>query len=149
MLQHGDAFQSHAESEATVNLWVISPVGQHFGMYHAGAQDLHPTGVLADPAALAAADDAVHVGFRAGFGEGEVICAKAKLAIRAKHAPGEVHQCPLEISQGDVFSYGKPFDVVEHELSASRHLFEAVGSSWKNHSDGLWTEPTHGMNLPG
>ncbi len=57
-------------------------------MHHPRARDLEPAGVLADPAAFAAAEDTVHVHLDARLGEGKVTGPEAHLAVSAKHAPG-------------------------------------------------------------
>src|SRR5215813_2785083 len=67
--QHGDALRAHAEGETAELCRVVAAVPQHDRMDHAGAHDLQPARLLAQPAALAGADDAVHVHLNRRLGE--------------------------------------------------------------------------------
>src|SRR5205807_8277532 len=82
--QHGDALRAHAEGKAAELRRVVAAVAQHHRMYHAGAHDLQPARLLAQPAALAAADDAVHVHLDRRLGEREVAGANTHLAVLAE-----------------------------------------------------------------
>src|SRR5690606_28759866 len=57
----GDALHTHAEGKATVHGRIDAAVGQHGGIHHAAAHDLHPSAVLAHGAPPAPADGAAHV----------------------------------------------------------------------------------------
>ena len=70
-------------------------------MHHAAAQDLQPAGALADLAALAAADEALHVHLAAGLGEREVGGAQAGADLLAEHAAGKIDQRALQVAKGD------------------------------------------------
>src|SRR6266581_2790701 len=59
--QHRDPLGAHAPRVACVLLAIDVDVLQHGGMYHAGAQDLHPAGLFAGRATRSAADLALHI----------------------------------------------------------------------------------------
>ena len=70
-LEHGDAFDAHAEGEAAVGLGVDAAGFEDVRVHHAAAHDLQPAGAFADVAALSVADVAAHIDLRGGFGERE------------------------------------------------------------------------------
>src|SRR5919198_2167098 len=72
---------AHPERPAGVALAVHPRGFEHRWMYHTGAEDLHPTGLLADGTATTAADSALHVHLRRWLGEGEVAGAKARRTL--------------------------------------------------------------------
>ena len=78
MTHHGHALDPETEGEARDLLGVVhlAPEARVYrledrGVHHAGAQDLEPAGLLADPAAFPAADHAPEVGLDRGLGVGE------------------------------------------------------------------------------
>ena len=72
VFEHGDAFGAEAGREAGELCGVVAAVLQHDRVNHAAAADLQPAAALANRAALAAADEALHVDLRARLGEREV-----------------------------------------------------------------------------
>src|SRR5207244_1964414 len=72
VFQHADPLRPHAEGEAAELVRVVAAVPQDHRVDHTRAHDLQPAAPLAQAAALAAADDAVHVHLNARFGEREV-----------------------------------------------------------------------------
>lgn len=60
----GDALYAHAESIAGIDLRINATGFEHVGIYHAAAEDLHPTGAFAESTTFAAADMAadIHLG---------------------------------------------------------------------------------------
>src|SRR5262249_39744764 len=95
VLEHGDPLWPHAEGEAGELVGVVAAVLEHHRVHHARAHDFQPASPLAHAAALAAADDAVHVHFDRRLGEREVAGADAYLALLAEHPPGEGDDRPL------------------------------------------------------
>ena len=70
--QHGDALESHSESEAGIFLRVYARCLQHVRIHHAASQNLQPAGSFADVAAFAMADVAAYIDFRGRFREREI-----------------------------------------------------------------------------
>ena len=82
----------HTESITLVHLRIDAVRLKYRRVDHAAAQDLHPTGVFAEAATLAAADVAGNVHFGRRLCEGEVRRAQANLRVRAEHLAGESEQ---------------------------------------------------------
>ena len=116
-------------------------------MHHAGAQDFQPAGVLAQGAAVAVADDAIHVDLDARLGEGEMAATEADLALGAVHAAGEVDQHAFQVGHGDVLADRQPLHLVEHDLRAGGDGLVAVAHARQNHPDGVGMKRLHGANL--
>ncbi len=69
------------EGKARPLVGVVTAVRQDDGMGPIpGSRTLQPAGVLADPTALPAAEDAVYIRLNAGFGEGEAGAADTDVA---------------------------------------------------------------------
>src|SRR4029450_10089195 len=100
VFQHGDTLRPHAEGKPAKHLGVIAAIAEHLGMHHTGSENLQPPALLADRAALATADDAVHIDLDAGLSKGEMAAAKAHLTIFAKHTAGEIDQHAFQIRHG-------------------------------------------------
>ena len=90
VFQVGDALHAKAESIATVHRAIDAAGFKHGGIYHAAAQNLDPTRVLAETATLAATQHAgnVHLGTR--LGEREVAGAQTNLGLGAEQFLGKV-----------------------------------------------------------
>ena len=58
IFQVGNAFHTQAEGITAVHLAVDAAKFEHVGVDHAAAENLHPTGMFAESAALAATDEA-------------------------------------------------------------------------------------------
>src|SRR5262244_1574419 len=114
VLENGHPLHAHAEGPARDLLGIVAHVAQDVGVHHAGAQNLDPASMLAEPAARAAALEAEHVHLRGRFREGEERGTEAYARARPEHLAGEVIQGPLEIGHGDVAIHGEAFDLVEH-----------------------------------
>ncbi len=54
VFQHGHTLHSHAKGKSRILLTINTAGIKDVGVYHAAAQNLQPTGTLADVAALAA-----------------------------------------------------------------------------------------------
>lgn len=72
ILEVGDTFYTHAESEAGIFFRVYAAGLKHIGIHHTAAQNLDPAGAFAERAALASAKVAAYIHLGRGFGEGEV-----------------------------------------------------------------------------
>src|SRR5215467_9704677 len=114
VLENGHPLHAHAEGPARDLLGIVAHVAQDVRVHHAGAQNLDPASMLAEPAARAAALEAEHVHLRGRFREGEERGTEAYARARPEHLAGEVIQSPLEIGHGDVAIHGEAFDLVEH-----------------------------------
>ena len=79
-----DALDAKTECVAGVNLAVDAASLEHIGVYHATAKNLNPACVLAETAALAAADVARDVHLGTWLGEGEVARTQTYLCVWAE-----------------------------------------------------------------
>src|SRR4030095_15349186 len=147
VFQHGNTLRPHAEGKPAKHLGVIAPIAEHLGMHHTGSKNLQPPTVLADRAALAAADDAVHIDLDAGLGKGEMAAAKAHLAVLTKHPTGKIDQHTFQIRHGDVRAYREALNLMEHDFGACRDRLIAVTHARQDDPNGLWMVRPHGTNL--
>src|SRR5262245_33312344 len=148
VFQHGNTLRPHAEGKAAKHLRVIATIAEHLGMHHTGSKNLQPPTVLADRAALAAADDAVHIDLDAGLSKGEMAAAKAHLAILTKHTAGKIDQHTFQSCHGDVRTYRQALNLMEHDLGAGRDRLVTVTHARQNDPNGLRMVCLHGTNLP-
>src|SRR5581483_5098504 len=102
--------------ETRVHPRVIAHPCEDVRVDHAGAEDLQPAGLLAEPASAPAAHRAVDRHVDAGLDEREVVAAKADAPLPAEEAPGELEERPLEVGHRDAAIDGEPLDLVEHTL---------------------------------
>ena len=86
VFQHGNTLRPHAEGKPAKYIGIIATIAEHLGVHHTGSENLQPPTLLTDRAALATADDAVHIDLDAGLGKGEMAATKPYLAVRTKHA---------------------------------------------------------------
>ena len=70
-LSSAGALDAHAEREALVLVRVVVDRAHHVRMNHSGAEHFGPSGMLADPASGAVAEQALHVELGARLGERE------------------------------------------------------------------------------
>ena len=89
ILQVGDALDTHTEGVARVDLRVNTAEFKHVGIDHATAEDLHPTGMLAEAATFTATDEAGYVHLCRRLCEGEVGGAQTDAGVWAEHLLGE------------------------------------------------------------
>ena len=108
VLEHGDALDAHPEGPAGHFLGIVAHVAEHVRVHHPRAEDLEPAALLADAAAVAAADEAQHVDLGRGLGEREERRPEARSRARAEHLAGEQLERALEVGHGDVRSTASP-----------------------------------------
>src|SRR5215813_11928286 len=148
VFQHGNTLRPHAEGKPAKHLGVIATIVEYLGMHHTGSENLQPPTMFADRAALATADDAIHIDFDAGLGKGEMAAAKAHLTVLTKHAASESDQHTFQICHGDVRTYRKALNLMEHDLGACCDCLIAVTHAWQDDPNGLRMVRPHGTNLP-
>ncbi len=136
VLEHGHALDAESEGEAGVLLAVDAAVLEHVGIDHAAAEDLDPAGVLAERAALAAADVARHVHLRRRLGEGEEGGAQADAGLLAEELLGEVEQRLLHVGEGDVLVDIQAFHLVEDAVGAGGDDLVAEDTARADDADG-------------
>src|SRR5207247_9906590 len=98
---HRHALGAEAEGEAGVDARVVADAGEDIRVDHAGAEDLEPAGLLAKPAAFAAADRAVDRHVDAGLDEGKVVATEADAPLLPEQPPRELEERPLEVGHRD------------------------------------------------
>lgn len=119
VLEHGHTFHAQAEGEAA-HIGGIAHGGEHGGVHHAAAQDLHPAGGLAHAAgfavdmALAAAHATADVHFGGGFREGEEAGAEAHFGMAAEHGAHEGGEGAAQMGHADVLAHHQAFHLMEH-----------------------------------
>ena len=114
---------------------IVSAVTQNDRVDHAAAENLQPAGILADCAALAAADKAFHIHFRGWFREREVGRAETGARILPEQTAGEIGQGAFHVAEGDMLADHDPFHLVELDLRACADLLIAVAHSGQDDPD--------------
>ena len=89
IFQVGDTLDAKTESVAGVHLAIDAASLEHIGVYHATAKNLNPACVLAETAALAAADVARDVHLGTWLGEWEVARTQTYLCVWTEQLTGE------------------------------------------------------------
>ena len=89
-LEEDEPLDADAPRVAGVLFGIDTTAFEHFGMDHASAEDLEPSGFLAEVASGATAGETGDVDLEAGLDEGEVGGAKASLHFGAKEGVEEV-----------------------------------------------------------
>ena len=113
---HGDAFRSHAKGKSTVNFRIVTAIPQNFRVDHTASQYLKPAGVLADCAALAAAQEAFDIHFRGWLSKGEVGRAETGAYILPEQTPRKIREGAFQVAESDSLPDHKPFHLVELDL---------------------------------
>ena len=131
-----DAFDPHSEGEAGIFAAVDPEVVEHFGMDHAAAEDLNPSGMFADAAAYAAADTAIDIHFGAGFREGEIGRAEADANVFAEHFLHKEIQGLFKIREGDVLVHIQTFGLMEEAVCPGADGFIPVDATGADDADG-------------
>ena len=116
-------------------------------MHHPRAGHFQPPGLLADPAALALAEDAVHVHFDAGLGERKVAAPDAHLPVFPVHLAGEFANGADQVGDADPVTHRQPLHLEELVLGAGRDLLVAVALAGQDDPDGMRMLLTHAADL--
>ena len=135
VFQVGDALHAHAESIAGVDIGVDAAGSEVVRVYHATAEDLHPSRVLAEVAAFAAADVTGDIHLSTRLGEGEIRRAQTDLRVGTKHLSGEGQQYLLEVGEAHALVDIESFDLMEEAVGACRDSLVAVDTSRAEHAD--------------
>ena len=102
--------------------------------------------MLAEVAALAAANVAAHVHLAGRLGEGEEVRTVARLAVLAKHALDEVVERTLKIAKGNALVDDQTLDLVELRQVAGVGRVGTVDGARADHVDGRLLR-LHGVDL--
>ena len=92
--------------------------------------------MLAESAALAAADMARDVHLGTWLGKGEIAWTKAYLRVGTKHLAGKRQQHLLQVGEGHILVYVKSLHLVEEAVGASGYSLVAVNPSRTDDADG-------------
>lgn len=111
--QHGDAFDAHPEGESGVFFGINADGLQYVGVDDTGAKDLDPAGLFTGSAPCSFAEDALHIDFDGGFGEGEEAGAEAYFGALLEELFEEVREGTFELREGDIFIDDEAFELVE------------------------------------
>ena len=146
VLQVGDALHAKAEGITAIDLAVDAAGFKHSGIYHAAAQNLDPTRVLAETAALTAAQHARYIHFGAGFGEREVAGTQANLGISTEQFLSKVQEHLFQVGKRHVLVDVKAFNLVEEAVGAGGNGLVAVNTARADDADG-WLVAFHCAHL--
>lgn len=113
----------------------IPHMRKHWGD-HAGAQNLDPAGILAHPAALAAADRAGDVNLAAGLREGEIAGPQADLGLAAIEFLGKDVQHAAQVRHSDSLVDHQALHLIEDGGVGGVHVVAAVYPARADHADG-------------
>src|SRR5215831_758249 len=117
---------AHPEREAGVLVGVVADVFEEHRMHHAAAEDLHPSGLLAQPAALPVAALTLDVHLGGGLGVWEEARAKTRLDLAVEEALRERVQRALEVRQTDALVDDEALDLREHRRMSRVEVVAAV-----------------------
>ena len=145
---HGDAFRAHAKSKSTVDFGIVTAIPQNFRVDHTASEDLKPARVLADCAALAAAQEALDIHFRGWLREREVGRAETGAHILPEQTPRKIGEGAFQIAEGDILSDHQPFHLVELDLRACGDLLIPVAHPWQDDPDRVGRTFLHCPDLP-
>src|SRR5690606_29306906 len=126
--QHGQPLQAGAEGIAGVALGIDADVAEHFRMHHAAAQHFQPAGVLADAAALAAADHAADVDLGRRLREREIGRPEPHVQVALEEVAQELRQDALEVGEAHALVHQQAFHLVEHRRVGQVRV-AAIGAS--------------------
>lgn len=130
-----DAFDTHTEGISLVNVRVDAVRFEDVGVNHSASEDLHPSGMLAESTAFAAADVAGNVHFCRRFGEGEVGRTEADLGVCAKHLAGEGEKYLLQVGETHIAVDVKSFYLMEKAVCAGADCLISVHAARTNDAD--------------
>ena len=136
ILQVGDALHAKAESVAAIDGAVDAAGLKHGGIHHTATQNLDPTRVLAETAALATAQHTRDVHLGTGLGKWEVAGTQADLGIGAKQFLSEVQQHLLQVGKGHVLVDVQALDLVEEAVGTGGDCLVAVNAAGADDADG-------------
>ena len=92
--------------------------------------------MLAESAALTAADKARNVHLCRGLRKGEVAGTKTNLGVGAEHLLGKRQEHLLQVGKRDVFIYIQAFHLMEETVGTGRDGFVAIDTSGADHTNG-------------
>ena len=148
IFDHRRPLDAKAECEAAPLVGVVAAILEHDRVHHPRSAHLQPAGVLAHPATIAMAQDAVHIGLNAGLGEGEVGATNANAALRSIQPPRKTGQRADQVGHGDAVSDCQSLHLVELMLRASGDLLVTVALAGQDDADRLRMVITHSPDLP-
>lgn len=114
-----DTFYTHAERETGIDLGVDAEIAEEVGVYHAAAEDLDPTGVLAQTTAGTTTYRTGDIHLGTWFGEREVRGTEAHLGIGAEHLCNEIIERLLEVGERNLLIYVQSFELMEEAVRTS------------------------------
>src|SRR5579863_10227622 len=113
--QHAQALHTHAEGPAAVAFRIYTAGFEHVGVYHPATQHLQPAGLLAHAAALAAAEEAADVHFRARLHEREEGGAETQLeVVLLEEALHEIREGAAQVRHAHALVHQEALHLVEH-----------------------------------
>ena len=113
-MQHGQALNAHAKSEAGVALAIDTTGLEHIGVHHAAATYLQPSGLTTNTAANTPAVSALDIHFRGRFREREIGGPKTYRQIRLEKRFEELIYRPFEVGKTDSLVDHQALDLMEH-----------------------------------
>ena len=135
ILEVCDALHAHAERIARVNVGIYATCGEVVRVHHSASENLYPSSVLAEVAALASADGTRDVHLRAWLGEWEERRAQTNLRVRAEHLASEREQHLLEVGEAHALVHVEPFHLMEEAVGTSRDGLVAIDTPRAEHAD--------------
>ena len=144
----GVTVDTHAEGEPTVSFRIVVDKAVEDGVHHPGAHHLDPTGLFADPAALALAERTGDIDFRAGLGEREEARSEARFGLFTKKLVVEDLERAFQVRERDPFIDNQSFDLMKHRRV--RRVQVIMSEDAPRTDDADWgLLPFHGSNLNG
>ncbi len=136
VLQHRDPLDAHAERPARHFLGVVADVAQHVRVDHARAEDLQPSRLLAQAAAVADAHEAEDVDLRRRLRERKERRPEPDLRPRPEELAREELERALEIAHRDVAVHREALDLVEDRRVRGVRDVAAIDAAGNDHAHG-------------
>ena len=125
VLQHGNAFDAHAEGKAGIFFGVDTTIVQYVGVHHSSTTDFYPAALLTYGTAFAAADQARNINLCAGLSEWEKRGTEAYFGFLTKQLFGKVVQCIFKVRKAHLLVYVKAFYLMEDAVCSGRNSLVA------------------------
>ena len=114
VFQHGDTFDAESKREPGPFFCIVINEFEYCRVDHACPKNFYPTCLRTNPAPFSATNHALNIDFRAGAGEGKEAGTEPDFCIFAKHFLEKNTHDAFEMTEGNIFIYHEPFDLMEH-----------------------------------
>lgn len=146
--EHGEAFDTCSEGEAGILLCIDTCGLEDVWVDNTRAEYLNPAGLFTSAASVSFTEDALHIDFDGGFGEGEKARSESYIEGLFKELLQEGLEGSFEVGEGNIFADVESFDLVKAGAMCGVDFVASVHGTGGDDAYGrLVCE--HGANLNG